>query len=151
MNKLSKSQNPNLENPKRPGLGFWAFGIWDFFAGRLRSFRHAFTGWRYVLRTQRNAWIHALISTAVFVVGLWVGLERQEWAIILLTMVVVWMGEFINTALEAVVDLASPDAHPLAKVGKDVGAAAVLIAALAAVLIGLLILGPPLWEKIYGY
>jgi diacylglycerol kinase len=117
---------------------------------RLASFRHAFAGWWYVLRTQRNAWIHAIISTAVFVVGVWLELDRRDWAIILLTMVAVWMGEFINTALEAVVDLASPDIHPLARVGKDVGAAAVLIAALAAVLIGLLILGPPLWEKVFG-
>jgi len=61
---------------------------------------------------------------------------------------IVWIAEFINTALEAVVDLASPAHHPLAKVGKDVGAAAVLIAALAAVLIGLLILGPPLWARV---
>ncbi len=118
-------------------------------SSHLSSFRHAFAGWWYVLRTQRNAWIHAIISTAVFIVGLWVGLDRRDWAIILLTMVAVWMGEFINTALEAVVDLASPDIHPLARVGKDVGAAAVLIAALAAVLIGLLILGPPLWDKVF--
>jgi diacylglycerol kinase len=60
----------------------------------------------------------------------------------------VFAAEFINTAIEAVVDLASPRKHPLGKVGKDVGAAAVLIAALAAVLIGLLILGPPLLEKL---
>ncbi|MEK7328988.1 MAG: diacylglycerol kinase family protein [Chloroflexota bacterium] len=118
-------------------------------SSHLSSFRHAFAGWWYVLRTQRNAWIHAIISTAVFIVGLWVGLDRRDWAIILLTMVAVWMGEFINTALEAVVDLASPDIHPLARVGKDVGAAAVLIAAIVAVLIGLLILGPPLWEKVF--
>ena len=114
----------------------------------LASFRHAFSGWWYVLRTQRNAWIHAVVSTAVFIVGLWLKLDRRDWAIILLAMVAVWMCEFINTALEAVVDLASPEHHPLAKVGKDVGAAAVLIAAVAAVLIGLLILGPPLWIKL---
>ena len=119
-----------------------------FLRNRLSSFRHAFAGWWHVLRTQRNAWIHAVISTAVVIVGLWVRLERRDWAIILLTVAVVWMGEFINTALEAIVDLASPEIHPLAKLGKDVGAAAVLIAAVAAVLVGLLILGPPLWEKI---
>ncbi len=56
----------------------------------------------------------------------------------------VWTAEFLNTALEVVVDLAAPQQHPLAKVGKDVGAAAVLIAAVAAVIIGLLVMGPPL-------
>jgi diacylglycerol kinase len=59
----------------------------------------------------------------------------------------VFTAEFINTAIEAVVDLASPVQHPLAKVGKDVGAGAVLVSALAAALIGLLILGPPLWAR----
>jgi diacylglycerol kinase len=58
------------------------------------------------------------------------------------------MAEFINTAIEAVVDLASPNKHPLAKIGKDVGAAAVLVAAFATALIGLLILGPPLLTKL---
>jgi len=67
---------------------------------------------------------------------------------LLLSIALVWTAEFINTALEAVVDLASPQHHPLAKVGKDVGAAAVLIAALTSVLVGVLILGPPLWEKL---
>ncbi|MCK5635296.1 MAG: diacylglycerol kinase family protein, partial [Anaerolineales bacterium] len=55
---------------------------------------------------------------------------------------------FLNTALEAIVDLASPEIHPLARVGKDVGAAAVLISSLVAILVGLLILGPPLIIKI---
>jgi len=101
-----------------------------------------------MLRTQRNAWIHAVFSTAVFLLGLWLGLGRLEWAIILLTVAIVWMAEFINTSLEAVVDLASPDLHPLAKVGKDVAAAAVLVGAATAVVVGLLILGPPLWAKV---
>jgi diacylglycerol kinase (ATP) len=117
---------------------------------RLAAFRYAFAGWWYMLRTQRNAWIHAVISTAVFVLGLWLGLGRLEWAIIFLTVGLVWMAEFVNTALEAVVDLASPDLHPLAKVGKDVAAAAVLVGACTAVVVGLLVLGPPLWAKVSG-
>jgi diacylglycerol kinase (ATP) len=117
-------------------------------SSRLASFHHALAGWWYMLRTQRNAWIHAVVSTAVLVLGLWLGLGRLEWAIILLTIAVVWMAEFINTSLEAVVNLASPDLHPLAKVGKDVAAAAVLVGAVTAVLVGLLILGPPLWARI---
>src|SRR3970282_582043 len=117
-------------------------------ASRLASFRHAFAGWWYMLRTQRNAWIHATISTLVFLAGLWLGLNRMEWAIILLTIALVWMAEFVNTALEAVVDLAPPDLQPLAKTGNDVGAAAVLTGSIAAMGVGLLLLGPPLWAKV---
>jgi diacylglycerol kinase (ATP) len=122
--------------------------IADFFVSRAHSFKHAFRGWSYVIRTQRNAWIHAVLTTAVIVVALWLQLPLRDWAVLFLTIALVWTAEFINTALEAVVDLASPQQHPLAKVGKDVGAAAVLLAALAAILVGLLILGPPLWEKL---
>jgi diacylglycerol kinase len=120
----------------------------EFFVSRIRSFRYAFQGWGYVLRTQRNAWIHSLIATLVFLLGLWLELSLQDWAIIILTAAFVFSAEFINTAIEAVVDLATEEHHPLAKIGKDVGAAAVLVAALAAVLVGLLILGPPLLEKL---
>jgi diacylglycerol kinase len=80
--------------------------------------------------------------------GIWLRIGPQDLALIILTIALVWTAEFLNTALEAVVDLASPQHHPLAKVGKDVGAAAVLIAALASVLIGLLVLGPPLLSKL---
>ena len=119
-----------------------------FITSRYHSFRYAFHGWGYVLRTQRNAWIHSLVAALVILLGLWLGLTVQDWAILVLTIAMVFTAEFINTAIEAVVDLASPAHHPLAKVGKDVGAAAVLIAALAAILVGLLILGPPLWAKL---
>ena len=119
-----------------------------FWLSRVESFRYALQGWFHVLQTQRNAWIHSVIATAVFLVGLWVGLPPRDWAVIILTAALVFTAEFINTSIEAVVDLASPDQHPLAKIGKDVGAAAVLVAALAAVLIGLLLLGPPFWQKL---
>lgn len=117
---------------------------------RIKSFRYAFEGWGYVLRTQHNAWIHALVSVAVFILGFWLRLTRLEWAILILTILLVWMAEFMNTALEAVVDMVSPEFHPLAKVAKDVAAAAVLVGAAGAVLIGLLILGPPLLLKLTG-
>lgn len=119
-----------------------------FFKSRGRSFQYAFAGWWYVLRTQHNAWIHTLASALVLAFGLWLRLEARDWALIVVAVAMVWTSEFINTAIEAVVDLASPQYHHLAKVGKDVGAAAVLIAAGAAVIIGLLIFGPPLWAKL---
>jgi diacylglycerol kinase len=119
-----------------------------FIRGRVLSFRYAFAGCWYMLRTQPNAWIHALASLAVLAVGLWLGLERLEWALITLAIVIVWTAEFINTALEALIDLASPQQHPLAKAGKDVSAAAVLVAAGGSIVIGLIVLGPPLWLKL---
>jgi diacylglycerol kinase (ATP) len=117
---------------------------------RIKSFHYAFHGWWYVIRTQRNAWIHAVISLIIFGLGFWLQIGRFEWAIILLTMMAVWMGEFVNTAIEAIVDMIMPDHHPLAKVAKDVAAAAVLVGAMGAVLIGLLILGPPLYARLFG-
>ena len=119
-----------------------------FFYSRAAAFGHAFRGWMYVLKTQQNAWIHTLFATAVILVGLWVGLRTIDWAVIVLTIAMVFTAEFINTAIEAVVDLASPVHHPLAKVGKDVGAGAVLVSALAGIVIGLLIIGPPLWARL---
>jgi diacylglycerol kinase (ATP) len=119
------------------------------FRARARSFRYAFAGWAFVLRTQHNAWIHALISIFVVLLALFLGIPRQEWAILFLTMMVVWMAEFMNTAVEAVVDMVSPEFHPLAKVAKDVAAATVLVGALGAVLVGFLILGPPLWAFLF--
>jgi diacylglycerol kinase (ATP) len=120
----------------------------NFLHSRLRSFRAAFAGWWYVVRTQQNAWIHAMATVCVFAMALWLGLSLRDWAVLVLTIAMVWTAEFLNTALEAVVDLASPHRHPLAKVGKDVGAAAVLIAAASAVIIGFLIIGPPLYTRL---
>lgn len=82
--------------------------------------------------------------------GLWLKLEPRDWASLLLTICLVWMTEFFNTALESMIDLASPEVHPLARLGKDVGAAAVLIAAITSALVGLLILGPPLIDRLEG-
>jgi len=124
-------------NPRRSG-------------SRIASFGHALAGLAHVLKTQRNAWIHALASLAVVVLALWLQLSLTHWALLFLAMAMVWMAEFVNSALEATVDLASPQVHPLAKVGKDVGAAAVLIAAASAALVGFLILGPPLAQRLWG-
>ncbi len=120
----------------------------QFFRTRSLSFRYAFAGWWFVIRTQRNAWIHAVVSIIVVILCLWLNLPPHDWAVIVIAIAMVWTAEFLNTALEAVVDLASPERHYLAEVGKDVGAAAVLIAAASAALIGLLIMGPPLWERV---
>lgn len=121
-----------------------------FWQHRLRSFHYALQGWRHTLRSQPNTWIHAIITLAVLTLGWWLRIDRLEWVALLLTIMLVWMAEFTNTALEAVVDLVQPTYHPLAKVAKDVAAASVLIGACGAVVIGLIILGPPLWARLFG-
>lgn len=99
-----------------------------------------------LLRTQANARIHLAATIAVVACGFGGGLSRGEWCAIVLAIGLVWTAEALNTAIEAVVDLASPARHPLAGRAKDVAAGAVLCAAAAAAVIGALIFGPRLLE-----
>ena len=122
----------------------------DFVSSRIRAFRYAFAGWWYVMRTQRNAWIYATATVLAVVLGLWLGLNLREWLFIIVAITMVWEAEFINTALEVAVDLASPQQHRLAKIGKDVGAAAVLIAAGSSAVIGIIIYWPLLWSRLHS-
>jgi diacylglycerol kinase len=114
------------------------------------SFRHAFAGMAFVLRTQRNAKIHLIISIIVIMLSIWLELSLIEWALIVIAIAIVWITESINTAMEAALDTFELGYHPLIKIGKDVGAAAVLIAAIAAVIIGSIVLAPPLITRIAG-
>jgi len=102
------------------------------------------------MRTQHNAWIHAAINLAVVALALWLGASPLEWAILVLAMMAVWVAEFVNTAVEAAVDLATDEPASLAGAAKDVAAGAVLVASVGAVLVGLLVLGPPLWSRLIG-
>ncbi len=110
----------------------------------LTSFRHAISGIGEVLRTQRNARIHLGITLTVIGVAGWLKLAVGDWALLVITAALVWTAELINTALEAVVDLASPEWQPLARTAKDLSAAAVLVAAIGAAVVGVLLLAPPL-------
>lgn len=114
----------------------------------LRSFYFAFAGLAYLFRTQRNARIHAVLGAAACGLAAWLGISRVEWAVLVFTVALVLILEGLNTAIEAAIDLASPDVHPLAKAAKDLAAGMVLIGAVASVLVGLLVLGPPLWHRL---
>lgn len=114
----------------------------------LEAFRFAFSGLWYALRTQRNMRIHILIAAAVAIMGLWLQVSAEQWAILAATTGLVLLSEMINTVVEGVVDLVCPDYHPLAKTVKDVMAGGVVLAAMVAVIVGLLILGPPLWDRL---
>jgi len=112
---------------------------WQGFGRRLGD---AWAGVVALVRTQANARIHAVVTVIVVVAGLCFRISCGEWCAVILAMGLVWTAEGINTAIEAVVDLASPEIHPLAGKAKDVAAGAVLIAAMVSVLIGLLVFGP---------
>ena len=117
------------------------------FTARLHSFRYALAGLRTLLLTQHNAWLHAAATAAVVATGLVLGLSRAEWCWLVLAMTLVWMAEALNTALEFLADAVTQEFHPLILQAKDVAAAAVLIAAIGALLIGLLVFGPHLWPR----
>lgn len=111
---------------------------------RPAAFRHAFAGLAYLLRSQPNARIHAVITAIAVTLGLALGFTRIEWALLIGAIGLVWLAELFNTAVEALVDLVSPEHHRLAGASKDLAAAAVLVAALTSLLIGLLLFLPRL-------
>jgi diacylglycerol kinase (ATP) len=111
-------------------------------AARLKSVGFALVGIRYVAATQHNAWIHATTTVAVLIAGLALGISMMEWLWLVVAMALVWSGETFNTALELLCDVVSPAHNPTIGKVKDVAAGAVLICAVAALIIGALVLGP---------
>ena len=111
---------------------------------RIASFRYAFEGLSVMLRTQPNAWIHAVATALVVALGLRLGLDRQEWMAVVLAIGMVWVAEGLNTAIEFLADAAVPDPHHLIRHAKDVAAGAVLLASVAAAVLGALVFLPHL-------
>ena len=106
------------------------------------SFKYAWAGLKYAFTSQPNFRIHSLIAIVVLVFALLLHLPYLEWLILLLTMALVLIAEMVNTALEAMTDLMQDQYHPQAKIAKDVAAGMVLLAAIAAVIVGLVIFIP---------
>ncbi|MBI3962178.1 MAG: diacylglycerol kinase [Deinococcus sp.] len=109
-----------------------------------KSFRHAWDGLSYAWRTQQNLRIELALGAAALTLGVLLGLGPLQLAILVGTAALVLCAELFNTALEALADLASPGPHHLARIAKDAAAAGVLLCAGLSVVIGLLLLGPPL-------
>lgn len=109
---------------------------------RMASFGHAFRGVGAALRSELHLRFHAVATAAVIGLGLYCGIARLEWALVALAVAGVWTAELVNTAVEALTDLASPNYHALAGKAKDVAAGAVLLAALGALVVGALVFGP---------
>ncbi|MCB1741684.1 MAG: diacylglycerol kinase family protein [Gammaproteobacteria bacterium] len=115
---------------------------------RLGSLGHALAGVALVLRTQHNAWVHAAASVLVVIAGAFSGIDVNQWCWLVVAIALVFVCETLNTAIELLCDVASPEFHPLVKMAKDAAAGAVLIAALCATIIGALVLGPRLLQML---
>ncbi|MBC6981896.1 diacylglycerol kinase family protein [Caulobacter sp. 17J80-11] len=111
-------------------------------AARLKSFRYAFTGIGFMLRTQHNAWIHLAATAAVVAAGIGLKVRTEDWRWLIVAVVLVWVAEAMNTAFEHLCDVVSPDFHVLVQRSKDVAAGAVLICSIGAVVLGALTLAP---------
>ncbi len=113
-------------------------------AHRLTSIVNALRGIVYLVRTQHNAWIHLVAMLIVFGMGAAFRLSGWEWCSLLLCFMAVWSAEALNTALELLCDVVSPEFHPMVGKAKDVAAGAVLIAAIGSAAVGAILLIPRL-------
>lgn len=118
----------------------------NYLVNRIKSFKWAFKGLFDLFRNHPNAQIHLLAVLVVSGAGIFLGLSAIEWCLVLLCMVLVIGMEAMNTALEYLTDLVSPDYHPLAAKAKDVAAGAVLICAIGAVGIAAIIFLPKILD-----
>jgi diacylglycerol kinase len=117
-------------------------------ASRWASFRYAVAGCLHMIRYQESARILLVITVIVTALCIWVRLPRLEVSIIMLTAGFVWVTEFLNTAIESTVNLATAEYHPMARVAKDIGAGATLVASVMSLAVGLLILVPAIIEHL---
>jgi diacylglycerol kinase (ATP) len=105
---------------------------------RLKSFGYALQGIAFMLKTQHNAWLHGVATIAVIVLAVYCHVSASDWRWLIVAMGMVWVGETINTAVEYVCDVVSPDYNHAIKHAKDIAAGGVLIAAVASLVIGVL-------------
>jgi len=115
-----------------------------------RSFAYAIEGIIHTVKTQRNMQIHLVAAILALAASWWLDIDQADFLWVIFAISLVFMMEMINTAIEAVVDLVSPDWHAKAKEAKDVAAGAVLVAAIFSVVIGVAVFGPPLYERLLG-
>ena len=112
---------------------------------RLKSFLYAFQGVILFFRTEHNAWLHMLGTIAVIIIAVILGVTRLEAIALIVAVAFVWITEMVNTSIEKAMDLITEEYHPKIKIIKDLSAGAVLVAAFAAFLIGMIIFIPKIF------
>ncbi len=116
----------------------------SFIIGRIRSFRPAIQGLIYILKNEKNTWIHFFATVVVIFISVYLQLNKTEWLFILTAIFTVWISELVNTAIEKTIDMITLEKNSQVKIIKDLSAAFVLLAALYAVICGLIIFLPKL-------
>lgn len=116
----------------------------------LRSLRYACFGLKFCFETQRNMIIHAVIGAAILILGAVLRVSLTGMLFLLSAVMIVLVAEAFNTALEKTIDIYTKERNHLAQTAKDVAAGAVLLTTIFAVLVGLVVLGPPLWRLLAG-
>ncbi len=117
---------------------------------RLLSFKYAFNGIKKLIKSQHNSRIHLVIALLVIAAGFFLQISVTEWIAVIIVMGFVFSAELLNSAIEAVVDLVSPKYHKTAEDAKDYAAGAVLLAAIASAIVGLIIFLPKLIDLLFG-
>ncbi len=118
------------------------------FRSRTKSFEFAFSGFAVMVRTQPNFRFHLFAGTAAILLSWWLGIDRIQFAIIIIVIAMVLATEALNTSIEMVVNMFSTQRSWPAKWAKDISACAVLVASAGALVTGFLILGPPLYDRL---
>ncbi len=113
---------------------------------QINNFKYCFDGIIYALTNEQSMMSHFIIAIVTILFGFIVKLSKIEWFIVIILIALVIAVEFVNTSIEAVVDMVMPDMHPLAKIAKDTASAAVLVVAIVALIIGILIYVPKILE-----
>ena len=114
---------------------------------RLSSFRAALSGLGSVVRSEPHARFHLVVALLVILSGFWLEVSRLEWCWLLASIAAVFAAEALNTGLESLADVTHPGPHPGVGRAKDAAAGAVLVVAVAAALVGVLVLGPHLLAR----
>lgn len=121
--------------------------IKSYLQKRIKSFGYAFKGIATLFKTEAHAQVHLVALIVISLMGFWLSLNPTEWCLILICIALVLCAEAINTALEALTDLVSPDPHPLAGKAKDIAAGAVLLSVIFCGVVWGIIFLPKLFEK----
>ena len=112
---------------------------------RFKSFTYAWSGFKELLRTEHNTWVHLVLSIIAVILGLIFNIALGEWSAIVICITMVWTAEIFNTCIEKILDFISTERHPEIKKIKDMAAAAVLIASWAAIIVGAIIFIPKIF------